>query len=360
MEAEPVQFLWRHFDDLLDVARLQLAGFLSASPRDLVFVRNATEGVNAVVRSLDVETGDELLTTSFDYNACRNVLVETARKTRAQVVVASLPFPVRNEAHVVESILAAVTPRTRLAMIDHVTSDSGIVLPISRIVDALNERGVPVLVDGAHAPGMLPLNLNRLDAAYYTGNLHKWVCAPKGAAFLWVREDLQTQLQPPVISHGNNRSRSRHSRFQDRFDWNGTFDPSAVLSVPAAIKWLGDLLPGGWTALRRHNHELAVQGRQILLQQFETAALAPNRMLGSLATVQLPDTFQNRPPPVKIDPVQMWLYDRFGVEVPFVRIQGVSCLRISAQIYNRIEDYEFLAEALAEAEKALPRLARQR
>src|ERR1035438_1080537 len=178
MEAEPVQFLWRRYEERLGPARAEVASFLGARARDLVFVTNATTGVNAVVRSLKLRRGDELLTTNHDYNACHNVLVETARQAGARLVTAQVPFPLPGPAEVVEAILQAVTSRTRLAMIDHVTSPTALVFPIAQLVRELSARGVEVFVDGAHAPGMVPLQVGKLGAAYYTGNLHKWVCAP--------------------------------------------------------------------------------------------------------------------------------------------------------------------------------------
>ena len=208
MEASPVQFLWRHLESRLQPVRQTLAGFVGARPRDLVFVTNATCAVNAVVRSWPLRRNDAVLTTNLDYNACRNVLTESARRAGAKVIVAQIPFPVGKPDDVLEAILRAVTPRTRYAMIDHVTSASALVLPIARIVRELAARGIETLVDGAHAPGMLPLNLSTLRPAWYCGNLHKWVCAPKGSAFLWAREDCQETLQPAVISHGNNSPRS--------------------------------------------------------------------------------------------------------------------------------------------------------
>jgi len=348
MEAEPVQFLWRRYEEHLDPARAALARFIGASPRDIVFVTNATTGVNAVVRSLKLRRGDELLTTGHDYNACRNVLVETARRAGAELVVAQIPFPVRRPEEVVEAILAAVTPRTRLAMIDHVTSNSALVFPLARILRELEGRGVDALVDGAHAPGMLPLNLTRLRPAYYTGNLHKWVCAPKGAAFLWARADRQAELQPAVISHGNNRPRPNHNAFQDRFDWAGTIDPTPWFCVPEAIRWLGRLLPGSWAELRARNHELAVRARRLLCERLEVEPPCPENMLGCIAAIPLPEQFQGVARSGKIDPEQLRLYDEFGIEVPFSRIGNPErrYFRISAHLYNSLSDYERLAEAL--------------
>jgi isopenicillin-N epimerase len=350
MEAEPIEFLWRRYEEPLDRARKALAKFVGARAKDLVFVPNATTAVNAVVRSLELRPGDELLTTAHDYNACRNVLVEAARRAGAKMVVADVPFPVRTSEDIVDAIMAAVTRRTKLAMIDHVSSHTALIFPIERIIGELEARGVDTLVDGAHAPGMVPLDIRTLKPAYYTGNLHKWVCAPKGAAFLWAREDKQQELQPAVISHGNNQLRPGYTRFQDRFDWAGTMDPSAKFSVADAIDWMGKLLPGGWREVRQRNHELAVNARKILCHRLGTQPLCPENMLGSIATVRLPEKFQGRSLKGRFELEQVQLYNKFGIEVPFLRIglPAARFLRVSAQLYNTIEEYKYLADALGQ------------
>jgi isopenicillin-N epimerase len=346
MEAEPIQFLWRRWEERLEPVRAEVARFLGARPRDLVFVTNATSGVNAVLRSLKLRRGDEVLTTNHDYNACHNALVETVRRDGARLVVAEIPFPLRTSDEIVEAVMRSVTRRTRLALIDHVTSNTALILPVARLVRELEARGVETLVDGAHAPGMVPLHLSKLAPASYTGNLHKWVCAPKGAAFLWVREDKQAALQPPVISHGYNSPRPGHTRFQDLFDWTGTFDPSAWLCVGHALRWLGEILPGGWPAVRQANHELVLHARRLLCDRLQVAALCPEPMLGSMATLELPPRFQGRPRDGKLDSEQMRLYDEFRIEVPFIRFGSGRYFRVSAQLYNAPAEYEYLAEAL--------------
>jgi isopenicillin-N epimerase len=348
MEAEPVQFLWRRYEERLEPSRRMLARFLGTAAKDLVFVTNATTGVNSVLRSVRLKPGDELLTTNHDYNACRNVLAEAAHRAGAKLVVAEVPFPLRSGEEIIEAVVRALTRRTRLAMIDHVTSNSALIFPMEQLISELEGRGVDVLVDGAHAPGMLPLNLSRLRPAYYTGNLHKWVCAPKGAAFLWAREDKQAQLQPAVISHGNNTPRPGYSTFQDRFDWAGTFDPSPWMCVGPAIEWMGQLLPGGWTALREANHRLALEARRLLCKELKVEQPCPEHMLGAMATIPLPARFQGIPKNGKIDPEQLQLHDKFRVEVPFVRAGQPErrYFRISAHAYNSRADYERLADAL--------------
>jgi len=348
MEAEPVQFLWRRYEERLEPSRRILAEFLGAEAKDLVFVTNATTAVNAVVRSCRLRPGDEILTTNLDYNACRNALAQRAAEAGATVRVAEVPFPLSGPDQVVEAVLEAVSPRTRLAMIDHVTSSTGLVLPVETLVEQLAKRGVDTLVDGAHAPGMLPLDFGALRPAYYTGNLHKWVCAPKGAAFLWAREDKQSDLQPCVVSHGNNTPRPGYSPYQDRFDWAGTSDPTAWLCVGETIRWMGSLLPGGWREVRERNRALVLAARRLLCRALQVEAPCPESMLGSLATLPLPERFQNVPRGGKIDTEQLSLYDEFRIEVPLYRFGAPErrFFRISAQLYNRLSDYRRLAEAL--------------
>ena len=349
MEAEPVQFLWRRYDERLELSRRQVAKFVGSRPQDLVFVTNATTGVNAVMRSLKFKPGDEILTTNHDYNACHNVVVEAARRSGAKLALAQVPFPLGSADEVVDAVMRAATRRTRLALLDHVTSNTGLVFPVAQLVRELKERGIDTLVDGAHAPGMLPLNLARLGAAYYTANLHKWTCAPKGAAFLWVRDDKQGEIHPAVISHGNNTTRPGYSAFQDRFDWAGTFDPTSWLCAGEAIRWLGALLPGGWRELRDRNHRLAVNARRVLSASLGVEAPCPEGMLGTLATLPLPHRYQGVPRSEKLDAEQQRLYDRFRIEVPLMRVGQPErrYFRVSAHIYNSLPEYEYLAEALS-------------
>jgi len=348
MEREPVRFFVRELEPLIAEAREQVARFVGAAPERLLFVRNATSAVNAVVGSLELSPGDELLTTDHEYNACRNVLEHAARQAGARVVTAKIPFPVSGPDEVVAAILAVATDRTRLALVDHVTSPTGLVLPIERIVAALADRGVDTLVDGAHGPGMLPLDLETLGAAFYTGNFHKWVCAPKGAGMLWVRADRADGIHPAVISHGYNSERPR-SMLLEEFDWTGTDDPTPWLCVPDAIRFVGGLVPGGWPEVRARNHALVLEGRRILCEALGQIPAAPEEMIGSLASVCLPDG-SGAPPrsALAVDPLQDALYDRHRIEVPIVPWPSSPgrLVRISAQLYNGTDDYRALAAAL--------------
>ena len=348
LEGEPVRFLSRELEGLLDGAREALGAFVGTDPDDLAFLPNATSGVNTVLRWLDLGAGDELLATDHTYNACRNALDAVAARAGARVVVASLPFPVAAPEGALEAVLSRVGPRTRLALVDHVTSPTGLVLPIERLIAEMNRRGVEVLVDGAHAPGMVPLDLEALDAAYYTGNCHKWLCAPKGSGFLHVRRDRQKGVRPLVISHGANSPRADRSPFRLEFDWTGTADPTAYLVVPEAIRYMGSLLPGGWPALMAHNRGTALAARDRLCAGLGVAPPAPNSMIGSLVALPVPPGFGPAAQDGERDPLQTALFDRFGIELLVFTwpLLGTRILRVSAQLYNSAADYERLAEAL--------------
>jgi isopenicillin-N epimerase len=350
LERQPIQFLVRELEPLLDQARAALAQFIGAHPENLVFVPNATSGVNTVLRSLAFAPGDELLVTDHEYNACRNALEFVAARAGAKVVVARLPFPFQSTSQMEEAIMGRVTSRTRLALIDHVTSQTGVILPVERLVSQLSARGVDTLVDGAHGPGMVPLQLEQLGAAYYTGNCHKWICAPKTAAFLYVRPDRQSLIHPLSISHGFNSPRTDRSRFLIEFAWTGTLDPSACLSVPTALRFMEGLAPGGWTEIMARNRALALEGRKMLCQTLEIDLPCPEECIGSMASVPLPDARESERalPPLYIDPLQDQLLARDAIEVPVIPWPGFPkrLLRISAQWYNSKEQYQWLVEAL--------------
>ncbi len=356
MEREPVDFLVRKMPALVDESRNSLARLIGADAADVVFVQNATAGVNSVVRSLDFHPGNEILVTTHDYNACRNVIRYVAGRTGAAVVQADLPLPIRSPQQVINGILERVSPRTRLAMIDHITSPTALVLPIEEIVRELDRRGIDTLVDGAHGPAMVPLNLARLGAAYYTGNCHKWLCAPKAVGFLHVRRDRQQGvrkgteevveealqngqrfgdnllrppraaggclgIQPTIISHGWNKPRPGYSPFQDGFDWPGTLDPTPWMCVGDCIRFLDGLLPGGLQALMRRNHELAIAAQRILCQRLGLLPVGIESMLGSMAAVHLPDNpaafdAQGEPQPIEEWRLNNELFAEFKIEAP--------------------------------------------
>ncbi len=350
LEREPVDFLVRRLPARLAEVRSVLGAFLGAEPDDLAFVPNATTGVNAVLGSIELAPGDELLTTTHAYPGCRNALAHAAERAGARLVVAEVPFPLDGEEDVIAPVLAAVSPRTRLALLDHVTSPTALVFPIGRLVAALRERGVETLVDGAHAPGMVPIDVDGLGAGFYTGNAHKWLCAPKGAAFLHVRPDLRASVRPAVTSLGYSEEKSP-ARFRAEFDWTGTCDPTPWLTIPAALESVGSLLPGGWPEVIGRNRALALEARETIGEALRVAPAAPAEMIGSMASVPLPKPARGSAA-ARLGPQGLggWLRER-GVEAwlyPWPSPGGM-LVRVSAQLYNAREEYGRLGTLLADA-----------
>jgi isopenicillin-N epimerase len=350
IERQPLQFLVRELEMHLDSARQALARFVGADAEDLVFVPNTTTGVNTVLRSLQFQAGDELLVTDQEYNASRNALNFVAERSGARVVVAKIPFPFRNADELVAPVLNCITPKTKLALLDHVTSQTGVVQPIARLVNELKQRGVDTLVDGAHAPGMVPVNLKQLGAAYFTGNCHKWMCAPKGAALLHVQRDKQQLIRPLTISHGANSARKDRSRFLIEFAWTGTSDPTAFLSVPDALRFMESSLPGGWPQVMRRNRALALAARKHLCDALEIAHPCPEEFLGSIAAVPIPAAPANALPKLPFNeyPLQDAMREKYNLETPIISWPAVPqrVLRIAAQLYNSLPQYELMTEAL--------------
>ncbi|HYK94959.1 MAG TPA: aminotransferase class V-fold PLP-dependent enzyme [Candidatus Dormibacteraeota bacterium] len=354
LESDPIRFLTREFESRLDAAREQVATFLNADPEGLVVVPNATTGVATVVESLRLRPGDELLTNDHEYNATLNALATVAERAKARVVRVSIPLPIRHPEQVVEAILAGVSPRTRLALISHVTSPSGLVLPIETIVRELDRLGVDTLVDAAHAPGMVPVDLRALGAAYWTGNGHKWLCGPKGAGVLHVREDRRDRVLPLVTSHGRNDPRSDRPTLWKEFDWQGTGNPTAFLALPEALQVIGGLSPGGWPVHMATNRDLVLAGRNLLTIRVGLAPIAPDSMVGSMAAIALPIAANE----ATTEALTTGLAADERIEVPVgpfpvraARDPGAApthaLLRLSAQRYNELGDYERLADALA-------------
>jgi isopenicillin-N epimerase len=349
LEREPVRFMVRELEPLLDAARADVAAFVGAEAEDIAFVQNATAGVNAVLRSLDLDQHDELLVTTHEYNASRNALDFVSALSGAKVVVVDVPFPIASPDVVVERVLEKVTERTRLLLIDHITSQTALILPIERIISELRARGIDVLVDGAHGPGQIPLDMRAIGAAYYTGNFHKWVCAPKTAAFLYVAPNRRASVRPTIISHGANAMRTDRSRFLLEFDWPGTFDPSPWLCVPESMRVMASMVEGGWPEVMRRNHELALRARDLLCDRLGIPHPAPDTMLGSMAAFPLPDgTALDASALYGGEPLQDALLETYSIEVPIMPwpYPPKRTLRVSAQLYNTIEEYERLAEAL--------------
>ena len=339
MEAEPVRFMTRELPQHLETARAELASFVGARTEDLVFVHNATDGANAVLRSLlpEFKPGDELLTASHAYRAVRQTMVYVAELSRAKVVDAQVPFPIADPDDVVDAIRQAITPRTAFAVIDHITSPTGVIFPVEKIIALFKDRGIPVLIDGAHAPGQIDLHLDTLGADYYIGNCHKWLYTPKGAAFLWVDKKHQSKIHPTVISHYLG------SGYQIEFGWTGTLDATAFLSVPAGIEFHRKFFASEG---REYTRKILLDARREISDALGVSLAAPEEMLANLCTFPLPgdpDATDER-----VLNLHDRLFDEYKIEVPAMNANGKLYLRISSQVYNDPSDFHALKEALVQ------------
>ena len=349
MEYNTLRFFEQDLPDLLETAREALGIFLGAPASDLVFVDNATMGVTTVLSNLNLIAGDRVLITDHGYNACSNAARFFAERTGAEVDLINLPFPGSDSNEVIERILKGCTSRTRILLIDHITSPTALIMPLEDIVPAVQQRGIQVLVDGAHAPGMLPLRLAELGADYYTGNCHKWMCAPKGTAFLYVRSEHQSNLHPLTISHGMNRPVGESTRFRLEFDWIGTRDLTGFLTLPALIDYMDGISNEGWAGIMVRNRALAVEARDLICQELGLELPCPVDMIGSLATICLPGSVETTFTDYHvIDPLKQILRRQYGIEVSLSAWPSPAgrYLRISTQLYNALSQYRQLTEAL--------------
>lgn len=336
MERQPVEFLWRRLDGLTGEARDRTADFLNADPAGLAFVTNATMGVATVLAATALQPGDEVVMTDHAYPAIRNSARKTCATTGASLRIEHVPLPLPSPGDVAAIVLGAVTPRTKLVIVDHVTSPTAAIFPVGAIVEECRSRGVPVLVDAAHLPGMLDVDLIRLAPDFWTGNFHKWACAPKGAAVLFVAPEHRDRVEPLVTSHGYGGS------FHVQFDWTGTADPTPYLSISTALDFMETL---GWERVRRHNHALVEHGRAVLAGALGTEVQVPETSFGSMAVVALPEGIGATPEQAKAVQADLYLAER--IEVPFATWNDRGYVRLSAQAYNAPAQYERLARALS-------------
>ena len=344
LEAEPIELLGRRQSELIDVAKAPLGAFLNMRPDDFGFVTNATEGVNAVLHSLHFRPGDELLTTTHVYNAVRKAMQHAAKRGGAAYREIDVRTPLHGPGDITRAIVDGLSERTRLLVIDHITSPTGLIFPVDEIARVCAERKIELLIDGAHAPGMVELDVPATGATYYAGNLHKWACAPKGVAFIWVAPHRRNDIHPCVVSH----------RYGDglaaEFGWQGTRDASAWLTLPTALEFMADL---GWDRVRTHNHAMAVWAHQMLCDRFGVEPLTPldGCLLGSTATVRLPAPLAEMSE-AEGAKLQQSLYTHDRVEVPLGPWQGAWHLRVSCQVYNTPADYYRVADAIDAAASA--------
>ncbi len=337
LERQPVEFLGRRFNDLMREARVALGAFVNADADDLVFVPNATTAINIVARSLRLAPGDEILTTDHEYGAMDRTWRFICRKTGAVYKQQAIPVPVTTPAEFIERFWAGVTPRTRVVFLSHITSPTALILPVKEICRRARVNGILSIIDGAHALGQLPLDLSDIGADFYTSNAHKWLCSPKGSAFLYARREMQNLVEPLVVSWGYESEKPGASKFIDEQEWNGTRDIAAYLSVPEAIRFCAEY---DWQRVREQCHALTRIAREKISSLTGIAPLSPDSVdwYAQMATLPLPQCDAAQ--------IKMRLYDEFRIEVPIVVWQSRQFIRVSIQAYNSLADVERLLFAL--------------
>jgi isopenicillin-N epimerase len=333
LERNPTGFLVRQLPDLLENVRARLAAFLGADPAGLVFTDNATAGLQTVIAQLKLGSGDEVVTTDHAYVPVLTQLRKVAATTGAKLRIAPVPVAAASRSAVTDAIMSEVSDRTRFVVVDHVASCSGMVFPVDQIVAQCRPRGIGVVIDGAHATGLVPVDLDQLGADFWVGNLHKWLCAPKASAVLYAAPQWRDELRPLVASHRFDDG------FQAAFDWTGTHDPSALLAAAAALEFFDQ---AGWPAVREHNNDLARRGAELVARHIGTTVPGGDGLFAAMRLIQLPEPLGE----FDAREIERGLQDECKVVVPITYHGGWQWLRVSAQLYNTIGDYERLANGL--------------
>jgi isopenicillin-N epimerase len=344
LERQPVEFLGRRYSDLMRTAREALAAYLNADANDLVYVPNATAGLNIVARSLRLEAGDEVLSTDHEYGAMDRTWWFACRRRGARYVRQPVPLPIESLEQVVDAIWAGVTTQTQVLFVSHITSPTALIFPVVELVQRAREAGILTVIDGAHATGQIPLDLAALGADFYVGNCHKWLCAPKGSGFLHARREVQHLLEPLVVSWGWNPEERPGSPAEDyqafagMHEWQGTLDPAAYLAVPAAIRFQ---VEHEWPGVQLECHELLRKARLAISDLTDLPTIHPDAVEWYAQMAALPL------PLCDAEILQRRLYDEFSIEVPIIDWNGRQFVRVSIQAYNTADDVKTLAAALA-------------
>lgn len=350
MDADPVRFFKVDLEAYADRVRDRISRLVNADPACLALVPNATFAVATVLHAADLSEGDQVVVTSHEYNATLNELRRIEQRTGCRVVTADIPMQGVTPGLVLERVLDAISARTRLVVVSHVASASALVFPVHEIVREVRARGIDILVDGAHAPGQVPVDLGALRPTYYAASSHKWLCTPKGTGFFYAERDKHEFIKPLALSCRVHESRDDRAPFLCDFDYVGTNDYTGNLVTPEAIEHLAAQLPGGFEEIMRRNHELVLEGARLIAERTGAELHAPDEMVGSMVGLILPDDPAPERPCTFEDPIWDALYERHAIQVPVWALPGVAkrVMRVSAHLYNSLADYEKLAGALAE------------
>lgn len=350
MDADPVRFFKRDMEVFADRARDRVSRLVNAPATSLALVPNATFAVATVLHSVDLQPGDEVLVTNHEYNATLNELGRLCARAGARIVTAEIPLAGVTPELVVERMIERLSDRTKLVVVSHIASASALVFPVHEIVRRVRERGVDILVDGAHAPGQIPVDLGALRPTFYAASCHKWLCTPKGTGFFYAESDKHPSIKPLALSCRVHETREDRAAFLCDFDYVGTNDYTGNLVLPEAIEHLAAQTPGGMTEVMRANHDLVLEGARLISERTGALLHAPASMVGTMVALVLPDDPAPGRPRRFEDPIWDALYERHHIQVPVWSLPGVArrILRVSAHLYNTLADFERLADALAE------------
>lgn len=350
MDADPVRFFKRDLEMFADRARDRVSRLVNAPANCLALVPNATFAVASVLHAVDLQPGDEVLVTNHEYNATLNELNRLCARSGARVVTSEIPMVGVTPELVVDRLVEKLSDRTRLVVVSHIASASALVFPVHEIVRRVRERGIDILVDGAHAPGQVPVDLGALRPTYYAASCHKWLCTPKGTGFFYAEPERHASIKPLALSCRVHELREDRDPFLCDFDYVGTNDYTGNLVLPEAIEHLAAQAPGGMAELMRINHELVLAGARLIAERTDAVLPAPESMIGTMAGLILPEDPAPGRPCAFEDPIWDALYERHNIQVPVWPLPGVArrVLRVSAHLYNSIEDFEKLASSLGE------------
>lgn len=346
LERQPVEFLGRKLTELMRAPRIALAAELGTSEHNIVGLTNATTGLNIVAQSLDLQPGDQILTTDHEYSALEKTWAYVARRTGAEIVVVNVPLPLASEEQFTDTIIAGMTDRTRVLFLSHITSPTALLFPIERSIAEARKRGIWSVIDGAHTPGHIPLDLDAMGADFYSGNCHKWLMSPKGSAFLYARPEVQGLLNPLVISHGWTKDSQEagakggfgNSPFIDGIEMQGTRDPAPWLTVPAALDYRRE---NDWTSVADHCRQLAQDTARRLGERTGLAPLSsPEFCAPQMVAMPIPEC--------DVDWLKVALIEKHNIEIPVFRWQDKCIARVSVQGYNSRPQMDLLIEALTD------------
>lgn len=339
IEAQPVRFFVSEVFEMLTASRTALAKLVGTTPENIVPALNATYGVNVIANSIPLQPGDEILSNTHEYGACIRAWEKACRRTGAVIIHADVPLPVANSDDIFDRIVAGATERTKVLFVSHLTSPSGLVFPVERLVAWARERGIITFIDGAHAPAQVPLQLDAMGADFYTGNCHKWLCAPKGSGFIYARPEWQHVVEPLLVSWGPMLPVVTGTPYIDELIWPGTYDPSPFLTVPAAIRFQQE---HDWASVSSRCRAMALEVKALMEGIDGASSIAPNdsSVIAQMAAVSLPleDNVG----------LKAFLLDNYNIEIPIGRWQGLTLMRASVQAYNNVEEYELLVRATNE------------